>query len=786
MNNMARRFAIFLAGVALALTTPTIFQAQTLARLAHEATPDLPHSSGTISNGPHRPSVTRGAPLPESALSRLAARALFVDSNLARARLLAAQALRRDPKDGEALFVRMEVAGMEADGAIMLDAAIRLCELGANAQGDPRVRLAVARGRESAANTPDFRRAIPRLQARLANSHEGWADLQEALLNAAMDGAPRLDPYAISRAAGILTDWRIVGPLGLHPLLDQQPISPTDDLAQISYQNRLVENFQFPDGRIVLPKYFSRRGVFYAATNFASLSAGDWTVRVESAGAVEVYADGRRVLRVEGRGPGAASFDVPAGPHRILLKFVGSAAPLRIAVSKAQGQAQLLPPRKSSLQELTYLLAADHYAAGEFGTAIQQIKSVPSSDNSAALQFLLAQAGIRANPTALEYATTWYKRSAPTADNASAWSRRIAAHPSCETLRRAMGFYRERGQLTEARFAQQRLNGCAPESLDYAQALSDEGNHVEATRSLQGLLAAAPLNRVAREMLVRELQFSGDDAAAQAAAAEWLRIAPNAGDYHRLAAGPAIEERGEGSILPVADFYSAYRRDAAPIARQSAGVPYSGDTVLLLDDHVAISRADGSVSLYVHSARRVLTQMAADQFGSVRLPQGAQLVALRVVHPDGTATVIDSAVQSSAIVVSALSAGDAVDEEYVIHYSGDGGIPEHSEAFQFVFGSFNERVLHARFVVLMAAGHGDQGVVIGTGETPPMTASVRDGMLERVWDAETPAGDALSVSAKGLAIVRVVEQENGWSVPSSAEHKRRIETIHPGPRSEES
>ena len=58
-------------------------------------------------------------------------------------------------------------------------------------------------------------------------------------------------------------------------------------------------------------------------------------------------------------------------------------------------------------------------------------------------------------------------------------------------------------------------------------------------------------------------------------------------------------------------------------------------------------------------------------------------------------------------------------------------------------------------------------------------------MLERVW--ETPIGeDAFSASANGLAIVRVVEQENGWSVPSSAEHKRRIETIHPGPRAEES
>ena len=777
---MNRRFVIFLAGIALATPKPAISQTQTLARLAHEATPreampDVPHSSGTIVNE-HRSSVARGTPLPESALSRQSARALFMDSNPSRARLLAARALRRDRQDGEALFVQMEAAGMEGDDANMLDAAIRLCELGANAQGDPRVELAVARVRESAANTPDFRNAIPRLRALLANSQDGWAGLHEALLNVAMDGAPGLDPYAVARAGGMLTDWRIVGPLGPHPLLDPQPIPPTEDLAQASYQNRPVENFQFPDGRIVLPDYFSRRGVFYAATNFASLVAGSWTVRMESAGTAEVYADGRRVLRADGRGHSTASFDVPPGPHRILLKFVASAAPLRIAVSKAAEQVQIVPSEKISLEELTYLLAAEHYAEGEFGIAIKQIASIPSSRNSAALQYLLAQARMRYSPTVSDYATAWYKPKALADNEASLWERRIAAHPSCRILRSAMGFYRERGRLAEAGAAQQKLKGCAPESLNYAKSLSEEGNHAAAARALQVLLAGAPLSRAAREMLVRELQLAGDDAGAQAAAAEWLRIAPNAGDYHRLAVGLDLQERGLEGLSSGAEFYAPYRRDAESIARQSGSAACSGETVMLLEDHVALDRPDGSVSLYVHNVTRLLAPRPA---GGGDLPQGAQVVALRVIHLDGTTSAINGATQSSP----ALSAGDTIDEEYVIHYAGDGGIPEHSEAFQFVFGSFNERVLHARFVVLTPAGRADQGVVIGTGETPAMTERVREGMLERVWEAEAEAEGS---SVAGLAIVRVVEQDNGWSVPASAERKRRIETIHPGPRPEAS
>ena len=212
----------------------------------------------------------------------------------------------------------------------MVNAALRLCEIGGAARQDPRVRLAAARLRESAANTPEFRAAIPRVQTLLANSSEDWPELNAALLHAAMDGVPGLDPEAFARASGVLTEWRIVGPLGRHPLLDfdQLSISPNDDLTQASYDNRAVENFQFPDGIISLPPYLPTRGIFYAAGHFASLAAGAWTVRFESAGALEIYVDGKRVLRQDAslrgtRVHGSATVDVAAGPHRVLAKFAG-------------------------------------------------------------------------------------------------------------------------------------------------------------------------------------------------------------------------------------------------------------------------------------------------------------------------------------------------------------------------------------------------------------------------------------------------------------------------------
>ncbi len=89
-----------------------------------------------------------------------------------------------------------------------------------------------------------------------------------------MDGVPGLNPYTLSRAAGILTDWRIVGPLNRLRLSDDSSIPTADEVSRPSYQHRAGENFEFPDGRIVLPDYLSRHGTFYAASHFASLTPG--------------------------------------------------------------------------------------------------------------------------------------------------------------------------------------------------------------------------------------------------------------------------------------------------------------------------------------------------------------------------------------------------------------------------------------------------------------------------------------------------------------------------------
>jgi tetratricopeptide (TPR) repeat protein len=825
-------FATQLLGFAIVFAGAMAAQQTTLARLSHESGTELTRPSiGSAWTAPHTPHSAQPASLPESVVSRHAANALFVRSDLDRARTLSEQELRRNPRDTEALFVRMEVAGMELDAATTLDAALRLCELGDASPGDPRIQLAAMRLREAAANTLPFRAVVPRVKAVLASSQQAWPDLHAALLQAAMDGTAGLDPYAIARASGILTDWRIVGPLEHRPLDLDDSISSADDLSHPFYQNRAVENFQFPDGRIILPDYLSHHGTFYAAAHFGSLTSAAWRVEAEGASNLEIYIDGKPVLKGSNATGGKSGiFQAGPGPHRVVVKFTRAATPLRVAITPPLDQERPPLPPGLSAQELAYLLAAGHYAQGDFENAARQIGAVSSANSSAALEFLLAQSAKAGTPQSL---TAWESLhvqapAALAADNALArralmnhdtatalrlakqvlssepgnaealeiatraqqssidddatgvdlWARRVAAHPSCRSLQDAAAFYRAHHQTTSADAVQRRLEGCAPESLDYAKLLSQQGSHARAAQTLQQLLAAAPLNRAARLMSIRELQLAGEDWQAQQAAVEWLHVAPNDERYHRLAAAVS-EDEGQQGPTP---FYAPYRRSASTIAEEVRSSVSSGAAVELLDDHVAISRFDGSVALYVHTVTRLGSDETAQQASNLRAPQGAEVLTLRRLRADGLTSQAAQAAEN-------LVAGDIVESEYLVHYAGDSGIPEHPEVFQFVFGSFQEPVLNSRFVVLTPAEESDRGVVIATGGAPAVAEKIVNGMLQRVWSNDGPDQKhsfPAGAPQYGLPIVRVVEQENGWSVPSSAEHQRRIETIHPGPRPEDS
>jgi hypothetical protein len=685
---------------------------QQLAHLAPAAAPDATSASA----GLHQPTSPGSHSVPSSSisdtpLSRSASSALFVRADLATAKSSAAKALSRNPNDLEAQLVSMETAVLQTEEASALEHALSLCEYGGPQSNDARVQLAEARVQAAADNPAVFHVFVPRIQDLLANSRQPWGGLSEALLNASMNGVAGLEPYSLARSAGILTNWRIVGPLTRRALAGADPdtLSRNDSLSQPTVQGRMVENFQFPDGTVVLPDYLARPGTFFAAAQFAILEPGPRSLRVKSRAALEIYVDGTLALHVLGERSAASqatTLDLAPGPHRVLVRFDSARTSFRVQVVPARPELPAQPglPEK----ELAYL---------------------------------------RNQRESLE-------------------NRLAAVQPasSCALLNENRNLDPPARRFNPAAQTGPRLEGCGPESLAFAEALSLDGKHLEAALAIRKLISAAPLNRGARLMLIRELQLAGDDSGAQVAAAEWIRIAPNATSYRRMAASAQDESMAGDPQIP---FYMPFRRKLPDWSRQDA----ERDTSILIHDSVAIARRDGADSLYVHRAVRANSFEGAEHLEAEKLPKDAQPLTLRIVAADGS--------ESAWLPGARLRAGDTLDLEYLVNFPGDGGISQHPELFQHVFDSSSESAARERFVVLSPAAESDRGVVIITGQAPAITTQWIGSMLARVWDVEKSNPQA---AAEPFSVVRVVEQDNGWTTPRSAERRRKIETAHPGPR----
>ena len=138
------------------------------------------------------------------------------------------------------------------------------------------------------------------------------------------------------------------------------------------------------------------------------------------------------------------------------------------------------------------------------------------------------------------------------------------------------------------------------------------------------------------------------------------------------------------------------------MVRKSAQRSFSGgEAVILLSDKVVRIRRDGPVSVYVHRITRPLNKEGISRYGEVTLPRGADLLELRTIKANGEIIEPELAQQKPTISMPALEPGDAIEEEYVLHYAELDQMPESAGAH--TFGSFAAPILHARMVLLSPA-----------------------------------------------------------------------------------
>ena len=552
------------------------------------------------------------------------------------------------------------------------------------------------------------------------------------------------------------------------------------------------ERFWFRDGMIAIPEYSPSSGVFYAASDVELAIGTNSRLDVLSSGSYEVFVDGISALVHDVRYSAGSSRDsialpLAAGHHRILLKFTPDAVPISVALhpnfgTAPQDQSSMPPP----LQQYTRVLAA--YFRGDFAGMENLFRTARASGNGSQ-QYLEAliyssaeehspradaawKAVAGAQPSALlarlKSAESALERGHAEAlrpdvmsilaerpqseaalqlafslsrgnqvDAPALLNRLLESHPSCARLAEAVKFYNAAAEQDKARKVEQQLSACAPESLQYPRLLAESGRHSAAAAYLQQLITRNPLHRAARRFLVEQLSQDNQISAARLQARQLRDIAVNATSYAHLADNPGVaedsrSERADG-FAEGGEFYVPYRRDGVELVRKSAQRSFSGgEAVILLSDKAVRLHGDGPVSVYVHRITRPLNKEGISRYGEVNLPRGADLLELRTIKATGEIIEPELAQQKPTISMPALEAGDAIEEEYVMHYAELDQMPESAGAH--TFGSFAAPMLHARLVLLSPP---DAMIRIREQAAPPLPlVGENNGTVVRIWERD--------------------------------------------------
>jgi Flp pilus assembly protein TadD len=729
------------------------------------------------------------------------------------------------------VFAAMEAAALQLDSVAELDYALRLCERWGN---DPRASIAASRILEMAANTASFRAAVPHIRALIAADSPQANTLRAALIAAGDDGLPQIDRAALARESGLLTDWRVAGPFGhfANVAFEKSWPAERDALASSDYDGRAVEELRFANGTFRLPDYFSPEGVLYAAARLTLLAAETRVLRVESPGTLEVQIDGRAVLTKDDRldaTPETVSARLPlsAGPHDVVVKFITSAVPFRIAFVP-EPRVDKGPTAFSSETESAYVAAAQKFWAGDYDGALTDFTAIKKTHDSAAVEYMLARTEsqlddsseaaaalaltLKLAPTAdaarhdlamldIEqnhaadalsgarklalghphdadaqelFATAAMQANSPDANKAIATE--IELHPSCAILNDAAQYFSASGDVDQARRIIGKLDHCAPESLDFATQLANTGDHAQAAHAALQIAQENPTNRQARAFAVKELMLAGDMAGAKRTAQELVRIAPNSAPFAALLAQASHPEADP--FVAGKEFYRPYRRDGIMVVRETSERRYSGGpSVTLLHDRVVRFDGDGGAMVYVHRITRVLDRDGIEQEGEVTLPLGAEVLELRTIKPDLSTFEPEFSANKPSVSMPALAAGDAIDAEYVYRVTDLNARPE---VLQYDFGSFVAPIVFARFVAISRADH---QLRVFSSHDAPQPDTERDGnIVTQIWQANDLAQSVREVSSApdALPFVRLGQYAN-WTEVRDQYRDVLIDAVRSGP-----
>jgi hypothetical protein len=183
-----------------------------------------------------------------------------------------------------------------------------------------------------------------------------------------------------------------------------------------------------------------------------------------------------------------------------------------------------------------------------------------------------------------------------------------------------------------------------------------------------------------------------------------------------------------GAVLGKPHPLAAYRKDgsAAIHAFEASGKKYDGPQVLVLDYMALRVFEDGSSLELVHTIERAQSDEAVNRLAEVDIPNGAQVLTLRVVKPDGRTLEPDGIANKSSVSLPSVARGDYVELEYLQTKPPAEGFPGGYLGDRFYFQSFEIAFHHSELVLILPEGMPYQLDPRGAGPTPQV--QVRDGL----------------------------------------------------------
>ncbi|TPV93907.1 MAG: tetratricopeptide repeat protein [Myxococcales bacterium FL481] len=161
-----------------------------------------------------------------------------------------------------------------------------------------------------------------------------------------------------------------------------------------------------------------------------------------------------------------------------------------------------------------------------------------------------------------------------------------------------------------------------------------------------------------------------------------------------------LREMGRG--LGLSDDLWDQRVDAAPIIAEyrDGGADYEGaGEVLVLDRDVARVYENLGQRHIVHQVVHLLSKPALDSYGEVVPPDGAAVLTLHSIKPDGTVLEPELVPGKDGLSLRHLEIGDLVEFEYLVDVDPALGVPGYVDLSRFRFQSLEEPYHRSELVV---------------------------------------------------------------------------------------